>query len=159
MPEHAAITFEDVSKRFGDAAPALDRVSFSVKPREFLVIVGASGSGKTTLLQLINRLSEPTAGRLRIGGAEAHTLDPIVLRRRIGYVFQEVGLFPHMTVAENIAVTPRLLDWDEQRKAARVDELLGLGSPRSRLSHALSPSAVRRRAPACGRRARPGGRA
>ena len=142
MPEHAAITFEDVSKRFGDAAPALNGVSFSVRPREFLVIVGASGSGKTTLLQLINRLSEPTAGRLRIGGADAHTLDPIVLRRRIGYVFQEVGLFPHMTVAENIAVTPRLLDWDEQRKAARVDELLGLVrldlDYRKRFPHELS---------------------
>jgi osmoprotectant transport system ATP-binding protein len=126
MPEHAAIAFEDVSKRFGDAAPALAGVSFTVKPREFLVIVGASGSGKTTLLQLINRLSEPTAGRLRIGGVEAQTLDPTVLRRRIGYVFQEVGLFPHMTVAENIAITPKLLDWDETRRSARVDELLDL---------------------------------
>ena len=142
MPEHAAITFENVSKRFGDAAPALDRVSFSVEPREFLVIVGASGSGKTTLLQLINRLSEPTAGRLRIGGVKAHTLDPTVLRRRIGYVFQEVGLFPHMTVAENIAITPRLLGWDEQRQVARADELLGLvrldPSYRTRFPHQLS---------------------
>ena len=126
MPEVAAITLEDVTKRFGDAVPALDHVSLIVKPREFLVIVGASGSGKTTLLQLINRLSEPSTGRLRIGGIDAHTVDPIALRRRIGYVFQEVGLFPHMTVAENIAITPRLLDWDEPRKAARVDELLGL---------------------------------
>ncbi len=142
MPEHAAIAFEDVSKRFGDAAPALAGVSFTVKPREFLVIVGASGSGKTTLLQLINRLSEPTAGRLRIGGVEAHTLDPTVLRRRIGYVFQEVGLFPHMTVAENIAITPRLLGWDQQRQAARADELLGLvrldAGYRTRFPHQLS---------------------
>lgn len=142
MPEHAAIAFEDVSKRFGDSAPALAHVSFDVKPREFLVIVGASGSGKTTLLQLINRLSEPTSGRLRIGGVEAHTLNPTVLRRRIGYVFQEVGLFPHMTVAENIAVTPRLLGWDQQRQAVRADELLGLvrldASYRARLPHQLS---------------------
>jgi len=142
MPEHAAIAFEDVSKRFGDAAPALAGVSFTVKPREFLVIVGASGSGKTTLLQLINRLSEPTAGRLRIGGVEARTLDPTALRRRIGYVFQEVGLFPHMTVAENIAITPQLLGWDQQRQAARADELLGLvrldPSYRARLPHQLS---------------------
>jgi osmoprotectant transport system ATP-binding protein len=142
MPEHAAIAFEDVSKRFGDAAPALAGVSFTVKPREFLVIVGASGSGKTTLLQLINRLSEPTAGRLRIGGVEAQTLDPTALRRRIGYVFQEVGLFPHMTVAENIAITPQLLGWDQQRQAARADELLGLvrldPSYRARLPHQLS---------------------
>ena len=142
MPEDAAITFEDVTKHFGDTAPALDRVSLVVKPREFLVIVGASGSGKTTLLQLINRLSEPTSGRVRIGSVEANTLDPIVLRRRIGYVFQEVGLFPHMTVAENIAITPRLLDWDEQRKTARVDELLGLVrldlNYRTRFPHQLS---------------------
>jgi osmoprotectant transport system ATP-binding protein len=142
MPEHAAITFEDVSKRFGDAAPALDRVSLSVKPREFFVIVGASGSGKTTLLQLINRLSEPTAGRVRIGGVEASTLDAIALRRRIGYVFQEVGLFPHMTVAENIAITPRLLDWEDRRKADRVDELLSLVrldlNHRTRFPHQLS---------------------
>ena len=142
MPEHAAIAFEDVSKRFGDAAPALAGVSFTVKPREFLVIVGASGSGKTTLLQLINRLSEPTAGRLRIGGVEVQTLDPTVLRRRIGYVFQEVGLFPHMTVAENIAITPRLLGWDQQRRAARADELLGLvrldPGYRTRFPHQLS---------------------
>lgn len=142
MPEHAAIAFEDVSKRFGDAAPALAGVSFTVKPREFLVIVGASGSGKTTLLQLINRLSEPTSGRLRIGGVEAQTFDPTVLRRRIGYVFQEVGLFPHMTVGENIAITPRLLGWDEQRRAARADELLGLvrldSGYRARFPHQLS---------------------
>lgn len=126
MPETAAITLEGVTKRFGANAPALDDVSLAVVPREFLVIVGASGSGKTTLLQLLNRLSEPTTGVVRIGGEDAHTLDPVELRRRIGYVFQEVGLFPHMTVAENIVITPRLLDWDEPRKAARVDELLQL---------------------------------
>jgi osmoprotectant transport system ATP-binding protein len=142
MPDAAAITFEDVTKRFGAGAPALDRVSLAVRAREFLVVVGASGSGKTTLLQLINRLSEPTSGGLRIGGAEANTLDPIALRRRIGYVFQEVGLFPHMTVAENIAITPRLLGWDEQRRAARVDELLVLvrldPGYRNRFPHQLS---------------------
>jgi osmoprotectant transport system ATP-binding protein len=126
MPETAAIALEGVTKRFGANAPALDDVSLTVVPREFLVVVGASGSGKTTLLQLINRLSEPTAGVVRIGGEDAHALDPVALRRRIGYVFQEVGLFPHMTVAENIAITPRLLDWDAPRKAARVDELLEL---------------------------------
>ncbi len=142
MSEAAAITFEGVTKRFGGGPPALDGVSLAVKPREFLVIVGASGSGKTTLLQLINRLSEPTTGVLRIGGVDAHTLDPIALRRRIGYVFQEVGLFPHMTVAENIAITPQLLGWDILRKAARVDELLGLVrldlEYRTRFPHQLS---------------------
>jgi osmoprotectant transport system ATP-binding protein len=126
MPEGDAITFENVTKRYGGGPPALDRATLSVRPREFLVIVGASGSGKTTLLQLVNRLSEPTAGSLSIGGTEANALDPIALRRRMGYVFQEVGLFPHMTVAENIAITPSLLGWDVARRAARVDELLEL---------------------------------
>jgi len=142
MPEDAAITLEGVTKHFGDGAPALDGVSLSVRPREFLAVVGASGSGKTTLLRLINRLSEPSAGTLRVGGADVTTLDPIALRRRIGYVFQEVGLFPHMTVAENIAITPRLLGWEKARMAARVDELLGLmrldGSYRARFPHQLS---------------------
>jgi osmoprotectant transport system ATP-binding protein len=126
MAQDAAIALEGVTKRFGDGVLALDRVSLAVRPREFLSVVGASGSGKTTLLRLINRLAEPSSGTLRIGGANATTLDPVVLRRRIGYVFQEVGLFPHMTVAENIAITPRLLGWDKARMAQRVDELLGL---------------------------------
>jgi osmoprotectant transport system ATP-binding protein len=122
----AAITFADVSKRFGAGAPALDRLSLTVAPGEFLAVVGASGSGKTTLLRLINRLAEPSAGEVLIGADNARALDPIALRRRVGYVFQEVGLFPHMTVAENIAITPRLIGWDAPRMAARVDELLAL---------------------------------
>jgi osmoprotectant transport system ATP-binding protein len=138
----AAITFEDVTKRFGDGPPALDRVSLSVQAREFLAIVGASGSGKTTLLRLINRLSEPSTGLLRIGGADVQSLDAIALRRRIGYVFQEVGLFPHMTVAENIAITPQLLGWDKVRATARVEELLDLvrleRGYRQRFAHELS---------------------
>jgi osmoprotectant transport system ATP-binding protein len=126
MAEAAAITLENVSKRFGGGRAALDGVSLAVQPREFLAVVGASGSGKTTLLRLINRLSDPSSGTLRIGGTDAAALDPIMLRRRIGYVFQEVGLFPHMTVAENIAITPKLLGWDEARRGARVAELLEL---------------------------------
>ena len=99
----------------------LDRVSLDVAEREFLAVVGPSGSGKTTLLRLINRLIDPTAGtragrRARTCGAST----PIVLRRRIGYVFQGVGLFPHMTVAENIAITPQLLGWDAARHRARA---------------------------------------
>jgi osmoprotectant transport system ATP-binding protein len=124
--QDAAIAFEDVSKRFGDGAPALERVFLTVPQGQFLAVVGASGSGKTTLLRLINRLLEPSTGTLRVGGADVQSLDPTALRRRIGYVFQEVGLFPHMTVAENIGITPRLLGWDEARVAARVDELLEL---------------------------------
>jgi osmoprotectant transport system ATP-binding protein len=126
MAEDTAIALNDVTKAFGDGRSALAHVTLSVRRREFLAVVGASGSGKTTLLRLINRLLEPTTGTLQVGGGDVRSLDPVALRRRIGYVFQEVGLFPHMTVAENIAITPHLLGWDEARRLARVDELLGL---------------------------------
>jgi osmoprotectant transport system ATP-binding protein len=126
MAQDAAIAVENVSKRFGDAPPVLDGVSLRVRTGEFLAVVGPSGSGKTTLLRLINRLADPSSGAVSIGGVDAAGLDPVALRRRVGYVFQEVGLFPHMTVAENIAITPKLLGWDKARMAARVDELLGL---------------------------------
>ncbi len=125
MTAAAAIRFEGVTKRYGERA-VLDDVSFEVGPGEFLAIVGPSGSGKTTLLRLINRLSDPTSGVVRVGGEDVQRLDPIALRRRIGYVFQGVGLFPHLTVAENIAITPKLLGWDEARRQSRAAELLGL---------------------------------
>jgi osmoprotectant transport system ATP-binding protein len=122
----AAIELKDVIKRYGENAAALDHVSLQVAEGEFLAIVGPSGSGKTTLLRLVNRLAEPTAGIVLVGGIDVRDIDPISLRRHIGYVFQGVGLFPHMTVAENIAITPRLVGWDETRRAARVQELLEL---------------------------------
>jgi osmoprotectant transport system ATP-binding protein len=123
----AAISFDDVSKRYGEtAAPVLDGVSLEVREREFLAIVGPSGSGKTTLLRLINRLIDPSAGAVRVNGEDVQATDAVALRRRIGYVFQGTGLFPHMTVAENIAITPKLLGWDDARMAARVDELIAL---------------------------------
>jgi osmoprotectant transport system ATP-binding protein len=126
MPQKPIIAFEQVSKRHDGARSALDQVSLTVAAGEFLVIVGQSGSGKTTLLSMINRLNEPSDGVVRFDGEDVRTLDPIALRRRIGYVFQGVGLFPHMSVAENIAITPRLLKWDSARIQARVDELLEL---------------------------------
>ncbi|HWB47117.1 MAG TPA: ATP-binding cassette domain-containing protein [Hyphomicrobiaceae bacterium] len=122
----AIITFEKVTKRYGSDALALDAVSLSVARGEFLAVVGTSGSGKTTLLQLINRLSEASEGVLRIGSDDIRALEPVALRRRMGYVFQEVGLFPHMTVAENITITPKLLGWPPERMTARAEELLGL---------------------------------
>ena len=125
MASIAAIAFENVSKAYGPAK-ALDRISLSVGANEFLAIVGQSGSGKTTLLSMINRLAEPSEGVVRFAGADVRTLDPIALRRRIGYVFQGIGLFPHMSVAENIAITPRLLGWEESRIASRVGQLLEL---------------------------------
>ncbi len=122
----AVIAFDNVSKRYGGAAPVLDGVSLEVHEREFLAIVGPSGSGKTTLLRLVNRLIDPTAGTVRVNSDNVQSIDAVTLRRRIGYVFQGVGLFPHMTVAENIAITPKLLGWDDARMAARVDTLLDL---------------------------------
>ena len=119
------ILFENVSKRF-DGVVALDGVALPVAPGEFLAVVGRSGSGKSTLLGLVNRLAEPSEGIVRFEGEDVRNLDPIRLRRAVGYVFQEVGLFPHMSVAENIAITPVLLGWDARRIRARVDELLRL---------------------------------
>src|SRR5690348_3681843 len=139
-----AIAFVNVSRTYEDGrVRALDGVTLSVAEREFLAVVGPSGSGKTTLLQLINRLAEPSSGTVEVDGADVRAADPIALRRRIGYVFQEIGLFPHMTVAENIAVTPRLLGWDAAARAARVDELISLvrldgGRHRDRFPHQLS---------------------
>lgn len=101
-------------------------VSIEIRNGETVALVGRSGSGKTTLLRLINRLSEPDTGRVIVHGRDATAWDPIELRRTTGYVIQDAGLFPHMTVAANIALVPRLLQWRAERIAARVDELLTL---------------------------------
>jgi osmoprotectant transport system ATP-binding protein len=143
MTPAATIAFKDVSRVYDEGrVRALDGVSLTVREREFLAIVGPSGSGKTTLLQLINRLAEPSAGTVEVEGADVRAVPPIALRRRIGYVFQGIGLFPHMTVAENIAVTPRLIGWDRARMEARVDALLDLvrldRGQRERYPHQLS---------------------
>ena len=119
------IEAEGLTRRYGDAV-VVDRLSLRVRAGELLVLLGGSGSGKTTTLKMINRLIEPTAGSVRLDGVDTADLPPHELRRRIGYVFQRIGLFPHMTVAENVAVTPVLLGWDPVRIAGRVDELLAL---------------------------------
>jgi osmoprotectant transport system ATP-binding protein len=122
-----AIAFDAVSKRYAGArVSALDRVSLDIAGREFIAVVGPSGSGKTTLLRLVNRLAEPSEGTVRFEGRDVRALDAIGLRRRIGYVFQGVGLFPHLTVEENVGITPKLLGWERKKIAARVDELLSL---------------------------------
>ena len=105
---------------------AVHDVDLTIAGGEFAVLLGPSGSGKSTLLRTINRLIEPTSGTVLIDGVDVRTLDPVVLRRGIGYVIQAVGLFPHYTVAENVAVVPRLLGWDDARVRHRVDEFLGL---------------------------------
>ena len=122
-----AVEFIDVTKRFpGAAAPALDHVSLAVEPGELVCVLGTSGGGKTTFIKLINRLHDPDEGRVLVDGVDVAELDPVELRRRIGYVIQQTGLFPHMTVAQNIACVPKILKWDRGRIDARVDELLRL---------------------------------
>ena len=106
------------------ARRVLTDISLAIRAGEVLALVGRSGSGKTTLLRLINRLIEPDAGHVIVDGRPVGAWDPIALRRGIGYVIQDAGLFPHMTVAGNIAIVPRLLGWSEARISARVDELL-----------------------------------
>ena len=121
------IEIVNLSKAYaGSGAQAIQGLSLSVAPGEFLVLIGPSGSGKTTTLNMVNRLVEPDGGEIRIDGRNILDGDPVELRRGIGYVFQEAGLFPHMTVAENIAITPFLLGWEETRIEARVHELLAL---------------------------------
>ncbi|MBI1252687.1 MAG: ATP-binding cassette domain-containing protein [Alphaproteobacteria bacterium] len=123
----AAISLRAVRKCFNPgAAPAVDGVTLDVAPGEFLAIIGGSGSGKTTTLKMINRLIEPDSGEIIIEGAPAAAQPAHDLRRNIGYVIQGFGLFPHLTISENIAVTPKLLGWPDKDIAARVQELLAL---------------------------------
>jgi osmoprotectant transport system ATP-binding protein len=130
------IALERVSKSFGRGAGfAVRQVSLEVAGRGFVAVVGESGSGKTTLLKLVNRLLEPDEGSVAVAGQPARSLPAHALRRRIGYVFQGVGLFPHMSVAENIGITPRLMGWPEAEIQARVHELIDLVAlPRSFLT-------------------------
>jgi osmoprotectant transport system ATP-binding protein len=142
MTQTAAIALDGIGKQYGNRR-VLDGISVEVPEREFLAVVGPSGSGKTTLLRLINRLIDPSEGTVRVDGEDVRTVDPILLRRRIGYVFQGIGLFPHMTVAENIGITPRLQGQNGGSIARRVDELLELvrlerNTHRQRFPHELS---------------------
>ena len=121
------ITVESLTKRYAQTT-VVDDVSFSVARHSITTIVGTSGSGKSTLLRMINRLVEPTSGRVLIDGRDTREEPAYLLRRRIGYVIQGNGLFPHRTVAENIATVPRLLGWDTRRIEARVRELLEIFS-------------------------------
>ena len=143
MAAQPLIELDKVSKSFdGGRSFALREVSLTVEAGAFIALVGASGSGKTTAMKLINRLLEPDMGEVRLEGIAVQTLDAPLLRRRIGYVFQGVGLFPHMTIAENIGITPQLLGWPRSEIDARVAELLDLVElPQDyagRLPHALS---------------------
>jgi len=145
-PSAPLIAYDRVGKSFAGRGSArvvaVDDVSLEVGKGEFLAIVGGSGSGKTTLLRLANRLIEADHGSITVEGEDVRAVDPVSLRRRIGYVFQSGALFPHISVAGNIGVTPRLLGWPAADISVRVDELLELvrldPSHRDRLPHELS---------------------
>jgi osmoprotectant transport system ATP-binding protein len=121
------IRLENVSKTFpGAARAAVDRLDLEVPNGTTCVLIGPSGCGKTTTMRIVNRLIEPTSGRIVVDDQDVTSADPVELRRRIGYVIQQVGLFPHMTIAENVATVPRLLGWPAARVARRVEEMLSL---------------------------------
>jgi osmoprotectant transport system ATP-binding protein len=125
-PSPPALEFVDVRKRFDAGRPALDGLTLRVAPGETVALVGPSGCGKTTALKLANRLVEADSGEVRVFGRAAAEHDPVELRRRIGYVIQEGGLFPHWSVAENVETVPRLLAWPESRRRGRARELLAM---------------------------------
>ncbi len=134
------IRLRGLSKSFaGGGEPAVESLDLDVPTGEIVVLVGPSGCGKTTTLRLINRLIEPSGGTIEINGEDVTDIHPDRLRRRIGYVIQQVGLFPHQTIAENIATVPRMIGWDSKRTSARVDELLELVG--------MSPDDYRKRYP------------
>ncbi|MGC4997153.1 MULTISPECIES: betaine/proline/choline family ABC transporter ATP-binding protein [unclassified Streptomyces] len=120
------IRFEQVSKRYPDGTTAVDDLSFEVSEGELVTLVGPSGCGKTTTMMMVNRLIEPTSGRIVVDGEDIARVDPVRLRRRIGYVIQQVGLFPHRTVLDNTATVPSLLGWKRAKARARAAELLDL---------------------------------
>jgi osmoprotectant transport system ATP-binding protein len=134
------IRLEAVTKRYPNGHVAVHELSLEVADGEVCVLVGPSGCGKTTTLRMINRLIDLTSGRIEVEGRDIMTTDPVELRRHIGYVIQHVGLFPHQTVADNIATVPKLLGWQKARTAQRVEELMGLVG--------LEPALYRSRYPA-----------
>ncbi|HEX6547979.1 MAG TPA: ATP-binding cassette domain-containing protein [Candidatus Dormibacteraeota bacterium] len=133
------IRLERVRKEYPGQTVAVDELDLEVDDAECLVLVGPSGCGKTTTLRMINRLIEPTSGRILFDGEDVTHADPVLLRLKMGYVIQQTGLFPHLNVADNVATVPRLLGWDGRRVRARVDELLDLVG--------LAPATYRRRYP------------
>ncbi|MGW6536846.1 ABC transporter ATP-binding protein [Streptomyces sp. NPDC055051] len=120
------IRFEQVTKRYPDGTTAVDDLSFEVAEGELVTLVGPSGCGKTTTMMMVNRLVEPTSGRVLVDGRDVAEVDPVALRRKIGYVIQQVGLFPHRTVLDNTATVPALLGWKKAAARARAAELLEL---------------------------------
>jgi len=136
----AVVELDRIVKRYGDGPPAVQELSLLVPGGQVCVLVGPSGCGKTTTLKMVNRLVEPTSGRILIDGEDVTRRDPVQLRRGIGYVIQQTGLFPHLTIKANVATVPRLLGWRRDRAARRADELIELVG--------LDPAVYRDRYPA-----------
>ena len=136
----SSILLEAVTKHYpGQGKPAVDGITLEIPAGKIVMLVGPSGCGKTTTLKMINRLIEPTAGRIKLGDEDVSNIDGDQLRRRMGYVIQAGGLFPHMTAAANIAIVPKMLGWPREKTKQRVDELLELVS--------MEPSMYRDRYP------------
>jgi osmoprotectant transport system ATP-binding protein len=133
------LVLKRVTKRYPNGQVAVNELDLEIRDGETCVLVGPSGCGKTTTLRMINRLIEPTSGRILLDGEDVTGVDPVPLRLKMGYVIQQIGLFPHMTVADNVATVPRLLGWDRKRISRRVDELMELVG--------LEPSRFARRYP------------
>ncbi len=139
-----AIVYDNICKKFNSSKSfAVDHVSAEIGEGEFITILGSSGCGKTTLLKMTNRLYEPDEGRILVEGQDISSVDPVELRRRMGYVIQQVGLFPHMTIKDNITAIPKLMKWERTRMDKRTDELLELvglepAEFRDRYPHQLS---------------------
>lgn len=133
------ICLTEVTKEFPDGTVAVRAANLQVEPGELIILLGESGCGKTTTLKMINRLIELTSGTIEVDGQDISAIDAVQLRRRIGYVFQGIGLFPHMTVEENVATVPRLLNWEPAQINGRIDELLDLVN--------LEPATYRQRLP------------
>jgi osmoprotectant transport system ATP-binding protein len=136
----ATLELRHVTKRYGDGPPVIQDLSLEVPGGEICVLVGPSGCGKTTAMRMVNRMIDITSGDILIGGVSVRDRDPAKLRRDIGYVIQQIGLFPHQTIGDNVAAVPRLLGWDRRRISERVDELLELVG--------LDPAEMRDRYPA-----------
>ncbi|MGH3454032.1 MAG: ATP-binding cassette domain-containing protein, partial [Nocardioidaceae bacterium] len=120
------IRLDGVGKTYSDGTVAVRELDLDVPAQSLVLLVGPSGCGKSTTLKMVNRLIEPTTGRILLDGEDVTKVDPVKLRRRIGYVIQQVGLFPHQTIRTNVATVPELIGWDRKRTRERVDELLDL---------------------------------
>src|SRR5699024_3284974 len=120
------LSIKNLTKIYGGKNKAVDDISLDIEQGEFIAFIGTSGSGKTTALRMINRMIEPTSGSIEIDGKDVMQMNPVELRRSIGYVIQQIGLLPHLTIKENIVLVPKLLKWSEERKDKKARELINL---------------------------------